>query len=433
VNLGDELMQDLVLRGALRGLRTIGPVTQHVPNDTVRLLSFAASPRVRADPWRLYAHLHGRGGCIDTPFPVAIVASHAGVTQVLRHPSTSVDESRAVGLPEVDRSSAFSELMDRTLLFMDPPDHARLRRLVSRAFTPRTVDALRPRVEAQVDAVLDRLAPRGEANLIAELALPLPVAVICDLLGVLDSDRARFLGWARHLAPRLDISLFRDAEKERLGDEAASELAALLGELIDDPARRDPDGLLAGLVAVDEEGDRLARDEVVALCGLLLVAGFETTTNLIGNGVHALLGAPDQLARVRDGEVPPATAVEELLRFAGPVQFTQRVVLEDLEVGGLPIGAGTLVGLVLGAANRDPAVFDRPDELDVGRDPNPHLAFSTGVHHCLGAALARLEAQVVVPAVLRRLPDLRLAAPARWRDTFVLRGLTTLPLRWTSA
>jgi cytochrome P450 len=426
-------VNDVLLRGALRALAPVGQITQRIPHDTVQLLSFAASPAVRANPWDLYRRFHARRTVLATPFGVWIVASHADVTALLRHPSTSVDEALAEGVGGgADRSGPFTVLMDRTILFRDPPDHARLRRLVVRAFTPRTVERLRPRVEAKVDEQLSALRSAGRADLIADFALPFPVAVICDLLGVLAEDRPRFLGWARHLAPRLDISVFRDAEKERLGDEAAVAIAAFLDDVIGNLSRRDPDGLISALVAVEEDGDSLSRDEVVALCALLLVAGFETTMNLIGNGVYALLRHPEQLERVRDGEVAPETAVNELLRFEGPVQFTQRVTCSEIEVGGQLIPERALVGLLLGAANRDPLVFEQPDVLDVGRDPNPHLAFSFGIHHCLGAALARMEAEAAIPAIVRMLPDLRLAARPRWRDTFVLRGVQSLPARWTA-
>ena len=414
-----------------RALAAVGRAAAHVPIDAAQLFAFVASPVVRSDPWHLYARLHDRGPVRPTRFSgVWLVASHVGVDRILRSPVASVDESRATGLEPMDRTSPFSTMVGRSLLFIDPPDHTRLRRLVSRAFTPRTVDVLRPRVEAMVAGRLARLRPAGSGDLLAELALPLPVAVICELLGVPERERERFLTWARHLAPRVDISLFRDEERNRRGDQAALELGAFLREIVDDPARRDPDGLLSQLVAVEENGDRLTRDEMVALAVLLLVAGFETTTNLIGNGVLALLQHPDELARVRDGDVDPATAVDELLRFAGPVQFTQRVVLDDVEIDDQVIPANTLVALLVGAANRDPNVFTRPNDLDVGRRPNPHLAFSVGIHHCIGAALARLEAAVAIPAILDALPDLRLAGRPQWRDTFVLRGLTALPVAW---
>jgi cytochrome P450 len=224
--------------------------------------------------------------------------------------------------------------------------------------------------------------------------------------------------------------MFRDPEVEQLGNQATLELTALLEELVDDPARRSPDGLLTGLLAVEEDGERLDRSDIVTLALLLLVSGFETTTHLIANGLASLLHRPDQLRRVRDGEVAPETAVEELLRCQGSIQFSQRVPLEDIEVEGHRIPAHRLVAVLIGAANRDPAVFERPDELDVGRDPNPHLAFSVGIHHCLGAALARLEGAIAIPAVLRELPELRLTARPRWRDSFIVRGLRSLPVAW---
>lgn len=415
-----------------KALSSAGAVARYVPRDNAQLFAFIANSKVRSQPWALYQRLHARGPVRPIRYEgVWLVGSHAGVTAVLRHPTTSVDESLATGMQgSFDRTGPFTVLMERTLLFTDPPDHARLRRLVARAFTPRTMERLQPWVEALVDQRLARLRPSGSADLLAELALPMPVEVICELLGIPEAERGPILGWARDIAPRLDISLFRDEGKERRGDAAATALAAFLGEIVADPGRRDPEGLLAALVAVEEAGDRLDRDEVVALGALLLVAGFETTANVIANGLLALLRAPEQLARVRDGAVAPATAAEELLRFAGPVQFTQRVLLEDLELDGQRIPERTLIALLVGAANRDPLVFTEPDRLDVGRDPNPHLSFSSGIHHCLGAALARMEIAVAVPRILQALPDLRLAATPRWRDTFVLRGLTALPVAW---
>ena len=413
-----------------RALAAAGAVARHVPSDRAKLFAFIANPTVRADPWSLYQRLHRRAPVRPGPYGTWLVASHQGVTTVLRHGATSVDESLATGLGGLERDGAFTVLMEKTLLFTDPPDHARLRRLVSRDFTPRTVDALRQPVQSLVERSLAELRPAGSADLIAAFALPFPVAVICELLGVPESERERLAGWARHLAPRLDVSLFRDPEKERLGDEAAAELMRFLDDLVDDSDRRDADGLLAALVDGAGDDERLCRDEIVALCALLLVAGFETTTNLIANSIVTLLDLPDQLAALRDGEVDPAPAVEELLRHSGPVQFTQRVLLEDLDLDGHAIPARALVALLLGAANRDPAVFAEPDRVDLTREPNPHLAFSSGIHHCLGAALARLEAQIAVPAILRTLPNLRLAAPPRRRDTFVLRGFSTVPVRW---
>src|SRR5262245_40415841 len=413
-----------------RALAGAGAVARRLPSERAQLFAFAASPAARADPWRLYQRLHRNDPVRPTPIAAWIVASHAGVTDVLRHPETSVHASRADRAPPTTAPGPLWELMQRTLLFTDPPGHGRLRRLVSRAFTPRTVEALRPRIEEKVDDTLARLRPRGSADLLAELALPLPAAVICDLLGIPSSERSQFLAWGRDFVPGVDVDLYVDRETRRRSDGAAVELDGFLHELIADPGRRDPGGLLAALLAVDDEGDRLTPDEITTMGVVLLVAGFETTANLVANGLLTLLRTPDQLALLRDGEVDPAVAVEELVRHDGPIQLVQRVLLTGLEIGGHRIPERTLVALLIGAANRDPRVFADPDRLDLRRAPNPHVAFSSGIHFCLGAALARLEAAVVLTAVLRTLPDLRLAGRPRWRPTFVVRGLQTLPVAW---
>jgi cytochrome P450 len=416
-----------------RALAAVGTVARYVPHDNTQIFAFVASPKVRTNPWALYQRLHRRGAVAQGPFSIWLVASHAGITRVLRDAPTTVHEERAKDLPSGgDRETPFGQLISKTLLFTDPPDHSRLRRLVSRSFTPRMVDRLRMPVAELVAKQLAELRPRGHADLIADFALPLPVAVICELLGLPPSERDRFIAWGRDLAPRFDIDLFRDEEVNRRGDEAAVALMAYFDELLDHPERCDPEGLVPSLIAAQDDDDRLDRMEVIALCALLLLAGFETTTNLVGNGVHSLLQQPDQLAAWRDDRVDPSLAVDELLRHDGPVQFSQRILLEDLELEGNLIPAFSLCALLLGAGNRDPKVFEDPDRLDLGRAPNPHLAFSTGIHHCLGAALARLEAELAVPALLRELPGLELDGRPQWRETFVLRGFTKLPIRWSA-
>jgi cytochrome P450 len=415
-----------------RALATVGGIARHVPLDSAQMFSFVASPKVRADPWWLYQRFHRRAIVREGPFGIQLVASHAGITSVLRDAPTTVDETQAVGLPGTgeERHTEFGRLIEKTLLFTDPPDHSRLRRLVSRSFTPRTVDRLREPVAELVAKRVAELRGSGRADLIADFALPFPVEVICELLGLPPSGRDRFATWGRALAPRFDIDMFRSDDVNRRGDEAAAAMVAYFDDLLDHPERCDPEGLVPALVAARDEDDRLERMEVIALCGLLLLAGFETTTNLIGNGIHSLLQQPDQLAAWRDDRVDPAVAVDELLRHDGPVQFTQRVLLEDFELDDHVLPARSLAALLIGAGNRDPRVFEDPDRLDLSRSPNPHLAFSTGIHHCLGAALARLEAELAIPALLRELPGLELAGKPRWRQTFVLRGFTELPLRW---
>ncbi|MFL6206884.1 MAG: cytochrome P450 [Acidimicrobiales bacterium] len=416
-----------------RALATVGNVVRHVPHDGTQIFSFVASPKVRTEPWALYQRFHRRSPVRKGPYGLWLVASHAGITRVLRDAPTTVDESRAANLPSGgDRDTEFGQLMNKTLLFTDPPDHSRLRRLVSRSFTPRMVDRLRDPIGELVAKQLAELRPRGRGDLISDFALPLPVAVICELLGLPPTERDRFIGWGRDLAPRFDIDLFRDEEVNRRGDAAAAALTTYFDDLLDHPERCDPEGLVPALIAAEDDDDRLDRSEVIALCALLLLAGFETTTNLIGNSVVSLLRQPDQLAAWREDRVDPTLAVDELLRHDAPVQFTQRVLLEDFELDGHVMPAFSLIALLLGAGNRDPKVFDDPDRLDLRRTPNPHLSFSTGIHHCLGAALARLEAELAVPAILRELPGLALDGKPRWRETFVLRGCTELPLRWSA-
>jgi cytochrome P450 len=415
-----------------RALASVGSAARYVPIDPVQIFSFVASPSVRAEPWGLYQRLHRRGPIRRGPYGIWMVASHAEVTRVLRELPTSVDEDQAVGLPQSPGGgvSDFSRLIERTVLFTDPPDHTRLRRLVSRSFTPRTVEAMREPITELAERAVADVRARGSADLVRDLALPFPVAVIAELLGLPMADRDRFIGWARAIAPRLDISIFRDDAVNAAGNRGAREMEAYFDDLLDHPERLDPGGLLVALVAAEDEDDRLTRDEVVAMCAILLLAGFETTTNLVANSIHSLLARPESLAAIRDGDVDMALAVDELLRHDGPVQFAQRVVLEEVALGGHQVPSHSLIALLIGAANRDPLVFDRPDDLVLDRSPNPHLSFSSGIHHCLGAALARLEAAVAIPAILRGLPELELAGRPRWRDTFVLRGFTELPVRW---
>ncbi len=412
--------------------RPLAFVLQHLPFPDAKLLAIVASPEVRAEPWAVYRRLRETHPVYRSRLGAWVVASHAGVDAVLRHQSVSVDESKSAQHGQNPAPDEFMRLMDQTMLFRDPPDHDRLRRLVARAFTPRRIEALRPRVEALTRQHLDRLASRGEMDLLADFAYPLTVDVICELLGVPLEGRAAFPPWARALAARVDVQAVRTPDIERRGSVAATEISECLDGLVTDPRQRVPGGLIDALVAAEEEGDRLTHDEVISTCALLLIAGHETTANLIGNGVVTLLANPDQLRELEAGNIPMASAVEELLRHDGPVQFTQRVALADLDVGGNTIAAGEVIALLVAAANRDPAVFDDPDGLDLSRSPNPHLAFGFGTHACLGAALARLEASVVLTELIDRWPDLRLAGRPKWRDTYVLRGLRSLPIAWAA-
>jgi cytochrome P450 len=423
---------------AVRGLlslprtarRPLASLLLRLRSPDAKLLAFAVSPEVRAQPWDLYKQLRETHPVYRTRLGAWIVVRHADVATLARHPHVGVDETKSTASPR-PTPGAFSELTRRLMLFLDPPDHERLRRLVVRAFTPARVRELRPRAELLAHRRLEAIFDRGEADLLADLAYPFPIDVICELLGIPVADRAAFPGWARAFAARLDVQPMRTPAIERAGNTAASEFIAYFNSVISDAARRTPGGLIDALVTAEEEGDRLTRDEVIATCALLLMAGHETTANLVGNGLLSLFDNPAQLHELRVGTVPMEHAVEELLRHDGPAQLTQRVALTDLEVGGHTIPAGDLIVLLLGAANRDPAVFDDPEQLNLARSPNPHLAFSSGIHACLGASLARMEAEILIRGVLERLPGLRCAARPQWRETFVLRGLHSLPVAWT--
>ena len=318
----------------------------------------------------------------------------------------------------------------RSMLFTDPPDHTRLRTLVSKAFTPKVVEGMRPHVQAIVDRLLDRVASQGAMDAIADLAYPLPVTVISEMLGVPPADGETIKRWSDDLARGLDaIAMPVEPEVMTRGTAAARALGEYFVALIAERRQRPREDLLSELIAAEEAGERLSEQELLSTCVLLYVAGHETTVNLVGNGLLALLRHPDQRRRLAgDPGLLPA-AVEELLRYDAPVQRTGRLAAIDLELGGQPIPAGSLVLGLLGAANRDPERFPDPDRLDLGRTGERHLAFGWGIHVCLGASLARLEAQLALGSILARWPRLRLAADeVTWRAGATIRGLAALPV-----
>jgi cytochrome P450 len=302
----------------------------------------------------------------------------------------------------------------------DPPEHTAVRQLAQRGFTAREVEVLRPRIEAMIDKLLSAVDP-SRFDLIADFAYPLPITVIAELFGVPEADRPQFQVWSRQMAEGMD----RFYSKKAFGDEG---LGAYIAALVAERRRRPGDDLVSRMLEAEGD-DALNAMEVTSLCTLLVFAGHETTTNLIGNGILALFGAPDQLAALRVADAAgQRTAVEELLRFDSPAQIISRAVVQDTSIGGAALRAGDAVVAVLGAANRDPARFAEPDRLDLSRHPNPHLAFGQGVHFCLGAALSRREALLALPALFERFPDLRGAGPPAWRPTAVLRGLESFPV-----
>jgi len=359
-----------------------------------------------------------------------VAASHAAVNAVLREPGWSNDHRKATGHAEYQAERGIPEVADeflaKVLVFMDAPDHTRLRGLISKAFTPRSIERLRPRISQLTDELLAPLREAGRFDVINDFAFPLPVTVICELLGVPAEDREMFRQQTRDMAVVLDW----DVTAEQFGGAAgaAMNFAAYLVPLFEERRRSPKADLVSALVAAEEAGDRLEADELLMTVVLLLTAGHETTMNLIGNGLLALLRNPDQLELLRARPELMASAVEELLRYDSPVRLTVRTALADATVAGEAVRAGEQVIAMLDAANHDPAVFESPGTLDVTRDAHRHLAFGAGAHYCLGAALARAEAQVAL-AALTALPDLELAIdePA-WRPLVTFHALQSLPV-----
>lgn len=322
------------------------------------------------------------------------------------------------------------QLINQNMLFADPPDHTRLRALVSQAFTPRRVEQTAPRIQATADELLDRVAARGQMELIADYALPLPLVVICEMLGIAAADQADVADWSQAIISPGGRGLGRRARNQKM-----RALVAYFERMFAERRRWPQDDLVTALVqARMEAGDRLGEAELSSMVALLLVTGHETTVNLIGNGALALLQNPAQLAWLRANEGGWDTAVEELLRYDGPVETsTTRWVRADFTFKGHRMRRGDVVRVSLASANRDPAQFTDPDELDLARADNKHLAFGHGIHYCLGAPLARLEGQIGLQTLFGRFPTLRLAVPPEelvWRPGVLFRGLTKLPLQF---
>jgi len=317
-------------------------------------------------------------------------------------------------------------------VFNDPPEHTRRRALLNKAFTSRAVAALAPMIERIVDHLISRSAPRGGMDLIADFAYPLPASVIAGMIGVPIEDLDRFKTWSDDIATFVGSALATPDKRER-GERGAREISAYFRAMVADHRKNPRDDILSGLIAATDSGQMLSEDELVASCILLLFAGHETTTNLIGNGMLALLRHPMELAAFHGDRSLAVSAVEEMLRYDGPTQAMTRIALEDvrLDEGAPAFRRGDRIFALLNAANRDPAVFPDPDRFDVKRDDSRHLSFGFGIHFCLGAPLARLEGRIAVAALVQRLPGLTLALESpEWTDSFVLRGVKSLPVRF---
>jgi cytochrome P450 len=386
-------------------------------------------PQTKADPYPLYADIRRRP-LVRSSLGPWVTADHAAAESILRDRRFSSSPVHQSGYrpPVYPAGDPRAELPAADLLTMDPPDHTRIRRLVSGAFTPKAIAGLEPWIRETADRLLTSADAAAGFDLIDALAFPLPIAVICHLLGVPAEDQASFRAWGHAVAATLEPQTSLDAGRQSRAAELA--LTSYLQDLVA-KRRADPDeSLLSALVAIEEDGDRLSSAELVSTALLLLVAGFETTVNLIGNGTVALLGEPEQWERLREDPALVPTTVEELLRYDSPVQVTSRTTTEDVDLDGTAMPKGTPVIVAIGGANRDPGVFDQPDRLIIDR-PNAarHLSFSLGMHHCLGAALARLEGRIAVEELTRRYPGLEMAAAPVRRPLLVLRGFEMVPVR----
>ena len=410
----------------------IWPVTQL---ETVSLIELMKEPAVRADPYDTYARLQTTGAVLPTAIGGWLLTRHAEVFAVLRNTSFSSSSRHQGGyeqVVELARQLGLADLqalMGRVMLFADPPDHTRLRRIVGQAFTGRAVEAMRPRIGAIVDGMLDSVAGDGGADLVNCLAFPLPVTVISDMLGVPEADHEMLRSWTaeavKSLDPSDDMTVFFPAA------EAIRCLRTYFDELVVRRRRAPGADLLSALIAAEDHGDRLSHEELLDTAILLFGAGHETTVNLISGGALNLLRHPGELARLRADPSLINTAVEELLRFGPPVQMTARIATADAELAGQVIAKGTEVIALIAAANRDPEVFEDADRLDIARRDNRHLSFGGGIHHCLGAPLARIEGQEAIGRLITRFPDLQLVeSDVEWKPTSTIRGPKSLPLEW---
>ncbi len=410
-------------------------MNEHVQNVTTEPLFNPLAPEFIRDPYPHYERLRSVDPMHLTPFGSFVASRHAEVSLVMRDKRFGKDfverTKRRYG-PKIMEEPVFRS-MSHWMLQADPPDHTRLRGLVVKAFTARRVEDMRPRIQEIVDQTIDAVIERGQMDLIEDFAFRLPVTIICDMLGIPEEHREVFYKSSRDGGRILDPVPLSPAEIAEAN--ASHAMAKLYFENLFELRRRNPgEDLTTQLVQAEEDGSKLSNEELTANIILLFGAGHETTVNLIGNGLLALHRNPGQLALLKATPALIINAIEEFLRYDSSVQLTGRVALEDIEdLGGKKIPKGEVVLCLLGSANRDPAVYpDRPEELDISRPNVKPLSFGGGIHHCLGAQLARIEAEIAIGTLLRRLPELRLddAENPEWRPTFVLRGLKRLPASW---
>ncbi|MEV6997585.1 cytochrome P450 [Streptomyces sp. NPDC093982] len=388
-------------------------------------------PAFLADPYPAYAELRDRGRVHwFEPTNQWLVPHHADVSALLRdrrlgrtyqHRFTHEDFGRTVPPPEHE---PFHVLNDHGMLDLEPPDHTRIRRLVSKAFTPRTVEQLKPYVQGLAGELVSGLVEAGGGDLLTDVAEPLPVAVIAEMLGIPESDRAQLRPWSADICGMYELNPSEETATKAV--RASVEFSEYLLELIAARRKEPGDDLISGLIAAYDEGDRLTEQEMISTAVLLLNAGHEATVNSTVNGWWALFRNPDQLAALRADHSLIPSAIEELMRYDTPLQLFERWVLDEIEIDGTTIPRGAEIAMLFGSANHDATVFETPAELDLTRKENPHISFSAGIHYCIGAPLARIELAASMTALLEQAPTLRLAAEPERKPNFVIRGLEGL-------
>jgi len=387
-------------------------------------------PEFHANPYPFYHALREKDPVHQSPMGFWVLTRYDDVVTSLRDPRYGRDGFAPLLKANYELEGSEGDF-PRSMLWRDPPDHTRLRALVNKAFTPRVIEGMRTRIQTIVDGLLDKVQGARSMDVIDDLAYPLPVTVICEMLGVPIGDQDAIRGWSSDIARSLDaIGLVGDPDIVARGAKARRHLADYFLRLLPERRKHPQADLLSLLIAVEEQGDKLNEGELLAMCLLLFIAGHETTVNLIGNGTLALLEHPDQMAKLKDDPALIASAIEELLRYDSPVQRTARITNADVEIGGRKIPSGSMVVATIGAANRDPSHFPDPDRLDIARSENRHVSFGFGIHFCIGAPLARVEGQIALGTLLRRMPGLALQAGATpdWRESSTLRGLKKLPV-----
>lgn len=390
-----------------------------------------ATPEFRANPYPIYHMLRMAMPVFQTPIGVWLISRYADGDVILKDKRYVTIDLKRIGeagqLPSTEMLEAARATMGMTMLFMDPPKHGRIRGLVNKAFSPRMIESLRPRIQQIADELISRFDTNSKVDLISQFAYPLPVIVIAEMLGIPSEDRDLFRRWTGDLAPLIDF--VQDMAIVERAMKAMEQTREYFVKLVDERRKSPREDLVSALIAAEEKGDRLTLDEMLANIVLLLGAGHETTANLIGNGMLALMRNRGEFEKLRKDPSLIKSAVEECLRYDSPVQATARRTLEEVQVGGVTIPKDTHTIVLIGACNRDPAQFPEPDRFDIGRKDNEHLAFGGGIHYCLGANLARVEGEIAIGSLMAKFPSMNLTSDTvDYRDMFNLRGLKALPI-----